>query len=229
MVICDQPAFILFSMEKTGTTSMDYVLSDYFDERKYRLRLLRKSKSRFFLQPKRRRRLLAHAWNSQPELKHSSPAWLLRNKRIVLGDRHLRDFFKLCFVRNPFDRLLSVYSFHTQRIPHKYPAAAEAGNFKNWLMMGGTGSARKSMKTFLVDDNSRLLVDFVGRYETLEQDWHHFLDRVGLPSISLPTDSRTATDHRDWREVWTDELREILVKNPTWSADYTYFGYDKLD
>lgn len=233
MIISEQPRFILFSMEKTGTSSMDDALSAHFDQRRYHARLARSlpfaTRFREALHRVVQGAPAAQAddcWNAVPGLKHSSPRWIFGKRAALLAGNEWDSYFKACFVRNPLDRLLSVYSFHTQKLAHVYPAANEAGSLRNWLLLGGTGSATKSMRDFVTDGHGKVLVDFIGRYENLDADWREFLARAGLGAIELPRSARTRTEHADWRCVWTAELFEIVLANPVWKADLEYFGYD---
>jgi hypothetical protein len=232
MIISEQPRFILFSMEKTGTSSMDDALSAHFDQPRYHARLVQSlpfsTRFRHALGRVVRGSACAQAndcWNAVPGLKHSSPRWIFGKRAALLAGNDWNSYFKACFVRNPLDRLLSVYSFHTQKLAHVYPQANAAGSLRNWLRMGGTGSATKSMKDFVTDGRGTLLVDFIGRYENLEADWREFLTRAGLGAVALPRSARTRTEHADWRDVWTAELFEIVLANPVWKADLEYFGY----
>ncbi len=233
MIISENPRFILFSMEKTGTSSMDEALSSYFDQPKYRIRLdqtlplLKRIRSKLErLARYHGKQLPADCWNDEPGLKHCSPHWLFQQRRVLFTEDNWDVYFKACFIRNPLDRLLSVYSFHTQKIPHLYPEARAAGSFRSWLASGGTGSARKSMKAFVTDAAGQVLPDFIGRYEFLCTDWSQFLERAGLEPVVLPQVSTTRTNHADWREVWNDELLEIFLANNVWKADMEFFGYD---
>jgi hypothetical protein len=218
MIISEHPyPFILFSMNKTGTSSMDYALRPYFDQREKLSRL----------DDKQRDVSSEFCWNNDPYLKHAPPKWLAKNSH-VLNSKNMEDYFKAAFVRHPADRLLSVYSFHIQKIPQRYPEAVQAGNFTNWLRMGGTGSARHSMKEFFTDDSGRMLVDFCGKYENLDEDWILFTQRAGLPAIQLPTYKATKTVHRKYTEVYSPEDIEILLQNPIWKSDLEFFGYQEF-
>lgn len=228
MIIAEQPRFILFSMEKTGTSSMDVALAAWFDQVRCRQRLdgtlgplgrLRSGLARLAGRPQG-----ADCWNADPSLKHCSPRWL-HQRRVALLDGAWEDYFKACFVRHPLDRLLSVYSFHTQKLADRYPEARRAGSFRNWLEMGGTGSARKSMKRFVCDEDGRVMADFIGRYEQMDDDWRTFLQRAGLGDIPLPRVATTRTEHEDWRAVWTAELLAIFRANAAWREDAEFFGY----
>jgi len=221
--------FILFSINKTATSSMDEALAGYFDADEFRRRALelpRLGLARRRVKDKEHRdRLIRYGWNEVPALKHAPVRWLKDRWDDLAPEVAWNEMYKVCFVRNPFERLLSVYSYHTQTLSQRFPDAQAAGSFEAWLQMGGTGSARLSMKDFIHDDHDALLVDKVGRYETLSADWTDFTTRVGLPGLKLPHTPATRSRHLPCAELATPQLRDLILANPVWRADVEYFGY----
>lgn len=228
MIISNNPKFILLSLNKTGTSSMDDALNQYFDEALLRERLLKKPQLRFSFYGSHKRlknKIKKYSWNDIHSLKHSNALWVYENFKYLEPSDNWQEYYKCCFVRNPFDRLLSVYSFHTQKIPDKFPKAVAAGDFKTWLKMGGTGSAKRSMKKFISDEKGNVLIDFVGRYETLDKDWGTITKSLGLEHVKLGVNTFTKTKHKNWQELYTQELKDIVLSNSTWREDLEYFGY----
>jgi len=83
-----------------------------------------------------------------------------------------------------------------------------------------TGSAVHTL-----GDGARLLdgaviVDFIGRYETLATDLAYVGDRLGLP-LALPHLNRSA--HAHYRDYYTDETRAIVAAR--FARDIERFGY----
>jgi hypothetical protein len=80
----------------------------------------------------------------------------------------------------------------------------------------------RTQRSFLTDPRrpSKVLVDFVGRYETLAADFSAICDRMGV-TVTLPranpTRGRTGIETID-RET-TDRVRRI------YACDYELFGY----
>jgi hypothetical protein len=228
MIVSIDEKFILFSFNKTGTSSMDAALADHFNAARFRRRALKMGRLELASRKKdrrHRRRLRRNSWNEVPALKHAPPEWLAAKWDVLVPEESWDRMFRVCFVRNPFDRLLSVYSYHKQTLYKRFPEAVEAGSFESWLRMGGTGSAKKSMKRFLEDDEGNQMVDFVGRYETLLPDWEYMVSKIGLDGLELPHKPATKTEHKHWEDVYTPELRSIVLDNPVWRADVEHFGY----
>lgn len=73
---------------------------------------------------------------------------------------------------------------------------------------------------FVVDPNGKLLVDFVGKYISLAQDFRYVCHRTGCNS-ALPHLNRST--HRDYRRYYTDRTTELVAE--AFKEDIEYFGY----
>lgn len=87
-------------------------------------------------------------------------------------------YFKFCFVRNPFERAVSLYNWH-------YRKADTRPSFSQMLCLIEAGAAeneRINWKSWqLYTRNDEVVVDFVGRQERLSEDLRDVCDRLGLP------------------------------------------------
>ncbi len=109
-----------------------------------------------------------------------------------IGERIWNSYFKFCFERNPFDKAVSRYYWST-REPRpsleSYLDSAPVRLLSDW-----------SIYTI----NDHLAVDFVGRYENLQQDLARISARLGLPEE--PTLPSTKANHRPNRAHYGDLL-----------------------
>jgi hypothetical protein len=144
--------------------------------------------------------------------------------------RELYDrLFKFAFVRNPWD--LQVSSFHHIRRerphllgPHQDFAAFlchkldPARPFQYHI---DTSIERQS--DYLIDLHGNVIVDFVGRYERLEEDFAEACRRIGITTPALPHRRRSTDRGRDYRSYYTDETRALVADH--FRADVEMFGY----
>ena len=199
MLISSRPPFIFLAFNKTGTASIEQALLPLND--RLRRRLLRMRYERL----------------GEPVVfKHARPQHI----RDLVGEKTWQKSFTFCFVRNPFDRAVSVYHFHKQRVADRHPLASELG-FEQWLLAGGDGSVMRLMSEFISDDEGTQIVDFVGRYENLTDDFARVVDRLGLHGVQLP--KKNVTVHNHYSAYYTEVARAEIERRL--GADLERFGY----
>lgn len=78
-------------------------------------------------------------------------------------------------------------------------------------------------RAWLVDDNDRIIVDFIGKLENIADDWGHIQDLIGiradLPQTNTTSMGRSGAEDLDYVS------RDILAT--CFDADFTTFGYDR--
>jgi Sulfotransferase family len=126
-------------------------------------------------------------------------------------------FFKFAFVRDPFDRFISAAWFH-----HK-----DTGRMRDNPM--GTMKAMLEARShflvrpqheFICDGDGRLMVDLVGRYETLQPDFDFVCGQIGAGAAPLPSVNVTPKPRKTELDAELSQMvREIYVK------DFELFGY----
>ena len=75
---------------------------------------------------------------------------------------------------------------------------------------------------YLTDHKGNLLVDFVGKFETLQQDFNYCCKKIGIKPIDLICHG--ATKHKDFRDVYTKDMFNFVTKH-SWK-DIWRFGYE---
>ncbi len=147
------------------------------------------------------------------------PHYTAREIREIAGKETLQEYFKFAFVRNPWDRMLSRYSYlkkfndrpHEPLNPRGYYPPGTL-SFLQWLKGGEPHGVHpldlRPQKKWLVDDSGHIGVDFVGRFETLEADFETICQKIGL-SLALPHVNRS--DHGHYREYYDPEGRDIVA------------------
>ena len=131
-------------------------------------------------------------------------------------------FLKFTFVRNPWDWQVSIYHYIRQRPDHPHHHFFNRfGSFEDYLDWRINTAGPEHQTDFVLDESGELLLDFVGRYESLDQDFAAVCERLGI-DCSLPHRNRSA--HRHYPEYYTAET-EALVRD-AYRADIDMFGYD---
>jgi hypothetical protein len=128
--------------------------------------------------------------------------------------------FKFTFVRNPWDLLVSSYHYLLANTGHHRRRAASGGRSFTDYAAYEIGRGKMSQSAMLTDRHDRLLVDFVGRFETVDSDFAYICRVLGLETV-LPRANQTR--HRDYRSYYDDRLAEEVGR--FFAADVERFGY----
>jgi hypothetical protein len=128
--------------------------------------------------------------------------------------------FKFTFVRNPWDLLVSLYNFIPTRPKHRYQKRVAAMSFPEFVDEWTT-HIETLQAPRICDRHGKGLLDFVGYYETLSQDFATVCERIGV-APPLPWDNRSK--HADYREYYSDDLRQMVADRL--AEDIRFFGYE---
>ncbi len=187
--------FIFVHVPKTGGSSITKVLREYEASLSFKNNTRRLAKK--YLPTKMRRQLLRRLL-----LQHVTA----RNLRAtVLGyDR----FFSFAFVRNPWDLQVSFYHHIRGDKFHRWHDEVSTMRFEEFLRLivkrGTIGQYR-----YLTDRKGQLIVDFVGRYERLEEDFSYICKKIDV-DFHMPHANKSQRDN--YQKYYDDESREMLAK-----------------
>lgn len=147
----------------------------------------------------------------------------------VLPERFFEGLFKFTFVRNPWD--LQVSSFHHIRRswPHLVEGRDDFGDFLRWRfdpqrpLEPHVETSNRLQTDSMIDLNGDLLVDFIGHYESLLEDFDSACKRIGIRTPALGHKRKSATRERDYRGYYTDETAELVAWH--FARDIEILGY----
>lgn len=160
-----------------------------------------------------------------------------RDIRAVVGESLWDDFFSFAFVRHPYDRLVSLYTWQRDAVSRAAPDAAvwswpatqaylRTGSFSAFIRDGQfLGSlVGQPQAEWVCDDGGRCIVDFVGRFETLAADIATVGARIGLTVTELPV-LNPAPDRPHAHRLFAGEADYEFVYD-TYRRDFDQFAYD---
>jgi hypothetical protein len=215
MLISYTHKFIFVHVGKTGGTSIREALEPYSEEPE-RFRICRPPKLS----------------GSRPNIMYTIWRTLLLHPRARDIRRELppdvyANFYKFAFVRNPWDWQVSMYHFLLREpTAAKHAEVKELERFEaflEWVIETPNPYPRgisKLQSDMLADSDGNILVDFVGRYETITEDFWNICRRIQIqPRLSHLNQS----NHRDYRTYYTSESRKLIEKH--FQADIALFGY----
>jgi hypothetical protein len=145
----------------------------------------------------------------------------LEQLRKVMDPAKFAEYFKFAFVRNPFDRFISYCSFITrergafktdpQKVMRRVLANPPSEHVLFW-----------PQNTFLVDGEGKLLTDYVGRVETMQQSFEFIASKIGVPAVQL--EKVNATERSAYRDYYDQELIDGVAR--LYADDLRLFEYD---
>jgi hypothetical protein len=137
--------------------------------------------------------------------------------------------FKFAFVRNPWDLQVSSWHHIRRERPDLVAGIEDFADFLNWkLDLQRPPQYHADMSTvvqsdYVVDLHGRLIVDFIGRYENLSDDFAEVCRRIGIKPPRL-LHSRRADDRQwDYRAYYSDRSAQLVADH--YSADVERFQY----
>lgn len=142
-----------------------------------------------------------------------------KNIRKLVTEEVFLKYHKFGCVRNPWDLQLSKYFFvrkHPQASPQLSKLAQ--GDFKTFIK--NSKSIGSGFNNFKIEDE--IVLDYIMKYESLQEDFNTVCDKIGIPRQELP--HKNATEHKHYTEYYDDETRDIVSK--FWARDIEYFGYE---
>jgi len=131
------------------------------------------------------------------------------------------DKFRFGFVRNPWDLMFSYYNFISQNSAHhRHQQVLKMGSFNHYVEYEIQRN-KAHQYTLLCDANGELLVNFVGRFESLRDDFATICQHIKVDA-QLP--HANASRHSDYRSAYDDNLAEKVALH--WAKDIELFGYN---
>jgi len=155
------------------------------------------------------------------------------------------NYYKVGFVRNPWDRLVSWYTMIREKGAMTWKkrifgrrryndltqyVLSNSNSFEEFIYkctdtiddIDGRKSILYNQIDYLSDENGKLIVDFVGRFENIEEDSKKVFENLGFENASLP--HKNSSKHRNYRTYYNEETREEVRRR--YSRDIDFFGYD---
>lgn len=142
--------------------------------------------------------------------------------RKVFPSEMWNEYFKVGFVRNPWDWSVSLYHYILQK-PHHWAHAKfkECGSFENYIKSGTFREAHPSQYEFFVDENENLIMDFMGKMENIDKDVEHISNKLGIKT-SVP--HINPSKHKNYREYYNQETKNLV--GDFFKKDIELFKYD---
>ena len=179
MRISHKHKFIFIHGMKTGGTSIRECLNDYSD-------------------------IISTPERHSPYWNHLSPKDLEKHFQEQQWDWD--EYFKFVFVRNPWDRMVSLYHhllWKSLQPQHDWARRCLGGSdsFITYLKSGKLCPEQTKYFNNISDF-------YVGRFENIQEDFNVICDKIGIPQQKLPYTNKS--NHKHYTEYYNDETIEMV-------------------
>jgi len=234
MIISHEHRFIFLKTKKTAGTAIEAALSElcgprdvitpYREESEAERKGLAPQNYRIDHPLKPKRPLLKRLLMRPERYYHPSVGYYehmpAATVRAYVGEEVWRSYFKFAFDRNPWDRQVSWYLYKTK-------SKRTRPSFERF--MASRKRAYVNNHEIYLEDGTLsggLAVDFLGRYESLEEDLNRALEMAGVKRrLSVPRVNVTPNrdEARGYRSYYSDATRELVA---AWYApEIALLGY----
>lgn len=137
--------------------------------------------------------------------------------------------FSFAIVRNPWDRAVS--QFHYRRQINWNGLRNDTLTFKEWTRQVFVDRSEEyvdedlmflTQKDWVTDEHGTIIVDYVGKFENLQEAWNTICDNIGRERSRLPHVKKSSRG--DFRDYYDAESRSIV--GDYFRPDIEMFGYD---
>ena len=133
-------------------------------------------------------------------------------------------YFKFAFVRNPWSWIYSHYTYALKNKRHNRhqfirSKFSDFNAFVEWLCL--EKQDKKLQTSYLCDSAGELLVDYVGRHETISRDFQAIAETIGLKA-SLPHLNQSSS--ASYRQHYSARARDLVQS--AYAEDIALFDYE---
>ena len=149
----------------------------------------------------------------------------------------MSSYLRFTFVRNPWDR---AFSYHCYSLGWGDPKDLSKESFNDFVKSDLTkvnkGSFFEIMTrpqvSFIMDKDGKPWTNFVGKYESLEEDWDRVIKHLREAGTECPVDSfklkkSNASKHRaggNYKDFYDQQSIDIVGEK--YKEDINYFNYN---
>jgi hypothetical protein len=148
---------------------------------------------------------------------------LPKQRRIDIGRKQFETYFKFGFVRNPWDRVVSLYE---RKEAGQLRDKMTFEQFVDWIQYSSAtcihSLPQRYQLDWFVDPNGNVVADFIGKFERLNEDWTFIAKKLGIDE-TLPH-RRANPREQHYTEYYDARTREVITNK--FKIDIEHFGYE---
>lgn len=131
-------------------------------------------------------------------------------------------YFKFAFVRNPWDWQVSLYHYMLQSKIHPQHELITRMNTFDEYIEWRINCDMETQREFIYDANGKLLVDFVGKFENLQEDFNMICSKIPISQAKLPFANKSK--HAFYKNYYNTHTKTLIAN--AFKKDIETFNYD---
>jgi hypothetical protein len=143
----------------------------------------------------------------------------------MLPAEYFDSLFKLAVVRNPWDlQVSSFHHIHRER-PEVMNGITDFNEFMRYKLdpdrpyQYHIDTSLSLQSDYLIDLHGNICVDFIAKYEQLQEDFNYICEQLKLPKIVLPHQRHAASRDPNYRTYYDDDVIEAVARHFAADAD----------
>ncbi len=155
-------------------------------------------------------------WHIDSATKHMSAS----QTKQLYGEQIWQDDVKFTVIRNPWDRVISMWSTGWWHEQARSCNTNQLESLKDFILKLKPHPNEKYNSLFyneIIDEE----IDFILRFETLQVDFSEMLKKVGASDVVLP--HKEKRDRKHYREYYDSDAQEMI--NQLFKKDIDLYGY----
>lgn len=153
----------------------------------------------------------------QPFFKHAKASEIIAK----VGKDVFESYFTFAFVRNPWDWQVSLYKYMLRDEGHfQHQRIKGFRDFDEYIRWRCANEVR-FQKDFVFSTEGEQLVDFIGKYERLDDDFQAICSRLG---ISATLAKLNVSNTKPYQDYYNEETIDLVRR--AFEPDISLFGYD---
>jgi hypothetical protein len=142
------------------------------------------------------------------------------------SNKKYQDYFKFSFVRNPWERLVSMYHYKfSEMLSYNKKFVIPFEEFIKFMF--SRSNEFYSSQWDFVSKNNLNLMDFIGRSERIQKDFDTICDKIKIPKSTLS--HAVKSGHKHYTEYYNKELEGIVKKEYAMEIEYFNYKFGELE